>query len=164
MTQADMKRYAGLPRYALSIRQPWAHQIAAGYKDIENRSWGTRSRGSICIHASKWKSQNVYDDDYLDYADLMSARFTDDERATMTPQNVRFGCVIGVADIVDCVKRSQSRWFVGPYGLVLANARAIDPVPVRGALGFYEWRNRIIAPDTAALGEAAPSIDQGALL
>jgi len=30
---------------ALSIRQPYAWLIIHGYKDIENRTWGTRVRG-----------------------------------------------------------------------------------------------------------------------
>ena len=38
---------------ALSIRQPWAYLIAIGAKDVENRSWLTRFRGRIYIHASK---------------------------------------------------------------------------------------------------------------
>lgn len=38
---------------ALSIRQPWAWLIVAGYKDIENRSWPTNFRGRVYIHASR---------------------------------------------------------------------------------------------------------------
>lgn len=38
---------------ALTIRQPWASLIAAGVKTIETRSWWTRYRGPIAIHAGK---------------------------------------------------------------------------------------------------------------
>jgi hypothetical protein len=38
---------------ALSIRQPWAWLIVNGYKDIENRSWATKFRGPVLIHAAK---------------------------------------------------------------------------------------------------------------
>ena len=38
---------------ALSIRQPWAWLIVNGHKDIENRSWPTRFRGPVLIHAAK---------------------------------------------------------------------------------------------------------------
>ena len=34
------------------IRQPWAWLIVHGYKDIENRSWRTRYRGTLLIQAS----------------------------------------------------------------------------------------------------------------
>ncbi len=37
----------------LSIRQPWAWLIVNGYKDIENRTWSTRFRGKVLIHAGK---------------------------------------------------------------------------------------------------------------
>lgn len=38
---------------ALTIRQPWASLIALGVKTIETRSWSTRYRGPIAIHAGK---------------------------------------------------------------------------------------------------------------
>jgi len=38
---------------ALSVRQPWAWLIVAGYKGIENRTWETRHRGPLLIHAGK---------------------------------------------------------------------------------------------------------------
>lgn len=36
---------------ALTIRQPWAWAIIHGGKDIENRSWNTKHRGPLVIHA-----------------------------------------------------------------------------------------------------------------
>jgi hypothetical protein len=38
---------------ALSLTQPWASLVAIGAKRIETRSWGTRYRGPLAIHASK---------------------------------------------------------------------------------------------------------------
>lgn len=38
---------------ALSLTQPWATLVAIGAKRIETRSWSTRHRGLIAIHASK---------------------------------------------------------------------------------------------------------------
>ena len=38
---------------ALSVTQPWATLIATGQKQIETRSWGTRYRGPLYIHAAK---------------------------------------------------------------------------------------------------------------
>ena len=37
---------------ALTIKQPWASLIAHGVKDIENRTWKTKYRGKILIHAA----------------------------------------------------------------------------------------------------------------
>ena len=36
---------------ALTIMQPWASLIACGAKTIETRSWPTKYRGPIAIHA-----------------------------------------------------------------------------------------------------------------
>ena len=38
---------------ALSIIQPWAELIVLGHKDIENRTWPTKVRGRVAVHASK---------------------------------------------------------------------------------------------------------------
>lgn len=38
---------------ALSLTQPWASLVAIGEKRIETRSWATRYRGPVAIHAAK---------------------------------------------------------------------------------------------------------------
>lgn len=37
---------------ALTVHQPWASLIAAGVKRIETRSWSTKHRGPLAIHAA----------------------------------------------------------------------------------------------------------------
>ena len=44
---------------ALSIRQPWAELIISGRKPIEIRSWSTRYRGRIWIHAAQHVDQQL---------------------------------------------------------------------------------------------------------
>lgn len=41
------------PWYAISLKQPWAALLVSGRKTIEVRTWKTRRRGPILIHASK---------------------------------------------------------------------------------------------------------------
>ena len=38
---------------AITIKQPWATLIAKGYKKYEFRTWRTKYRGDILIHAGK---------------------------------------------------------------------------------------------------------------
>lgn len=38
---------------ALTLHQPWASLVALGHKQIETRSWPTRHRGPLAIHAAK---------------------------------------------------------------------------------------------------------------
>lgn len=125
-----------LPRLALSIRQPWAHCVLHLGKPVENRSWPTNVRGTICIHASK----SLTLDDYVS-AQLVSR----DAGFFQLPERKSFqrGGIVGVVDIVDCVTDHPSPWFFGPYGFVLENPRVVPFVEVSGALGFFEWRNRL---------------------
>ena len=37
----------------LSLRQPWAWLVVNGLKDLENRRWNTRFRGTFLIHAAQ---------------------------------------------------------------------------------------------------------------
>jgi hypothetical protein len=38
---------------ALTLHQPWAWAVAAGHKDVENRTWNTNHRGWLAIHAGR---------------------------------------------------------------------------------------------------------------
>ena len=54
-----------LPKFALSVRQPWAWAIIHAGKDIENRSWqavnrGLDQRGRIAVHAAKGIAQYTH--------------------------------------------------------------------------------------------------------
>lgn len=50
------------------------------------------------------------------------------------------GGVVGEAEVVDCVRQSPSRWFVGEYGFVLRNPKATQFRQIKGALGFFDVR------------------------
>jgi hypothetical protein len=109
------------------LKQPWAWAVATGKKRIENRTWSTRYRGPVFIHASmKLDSAAV---DWL-------------RRAGVTlPLRFVHGAVIAVAEIVDVVTAADAAafapWFFGPYGFVLTNVRRLSrPVPERGRLGL----------------------------
>ena len=41
------------PCYALSLKQPWAALLAHGLKTVEIRTWPTRQRGRVLIHAAR---------------------------------------------------------------------------------------------------------------
>jgi hypothetical protein len=109
----------------LSIRQPWAWLIVNGYKDIENRSWSTTYRGLLLIHASSKKPS----------ADLLSDVKRDFR--IKIPERYELGGIAGIAELVDCVRASRSRWMSGPIGWKLTNARPLPFLPVRGKLGLF---------------------------
>lgn len=127
-----------IPRIAISIRQPWASLIIYDGKDIENRSRRHSYRGLIAIHASMSIEKDVVDD--LEYGIHPVTGQRLDSRACNLREHLVCGGIVGVAEIVDCVTESDSDWFVGPYGFVVANARPVDLIPCSGALGFFDWR------------------------
>lgn len=111
---------------AVTICQPYAHLIAVGEKWVENRSWPTRHRGPIAIHAGKSR-------DWLDADD--EARYPD----------MVFGAVVAIATLDDCVHVNDLREPTrshehanGPWCWVLRDVRPLrQPVAVRGAQGLW---------------------------
>lgn len=144
--------YPGIPIKALSIRQPWAALIIYDGKDVENRSRWTNHRGPVALHASLNIEKDVVAD--LEFGIHPVTGESLNSIACERRLHQIVGGIVGVADIVDCVERSESDWFVGRYGFVLANARAVPFIPVSGALGFFDWRKQC-EKDQAKLRAAA---------
>lgn len=128
---------------ALSIREPWsflilrpdikdpavrAQMIADDkIKQVENRTWATKFRGPCWIHTGV-KNEIAE----VEYA--IRDRFG----ITLPLEWPNLGGIVGVAEIVDCVRNHPSRWFVGPFGFVLKNARAVEFFPMKGRLLLWE--------------------------
>jgi hypothetical protein len=120
------------PELCLSVRQPWAWLIVNGYKDVENRTWPTKVRGRILIHASK----TMTDDDYRDCCLFIMERGISDV-LIMKPEYLKRGGIIGETTITDCVSSHQSKWFEGPYGFTLENSKPLPFYQCQGKLGFF---------------------------
>lgn len=133
-----------IPAKALSIRQPWAWAIVHAGKDIENRDWPTRYRGPIAIHAAKGMTKAEYDDANSFIGTVLPTPsnewLTRWHGVCAAPYRLDRGGIIGVAEIADCVTDSESPWFFGRYGFVLRNMRPVPFIPVKGALGLFDWR------------------------
>ena len=114
---------------ALSILQPWAWLIVNGWKPVENRTWQTRFRGPLLIHAGKRWGREQRDD--LAWVRLCFPHIH-------LPAEFELGGIVGSATVTDCVSDMDSRWFFGPYGFVLSDPRAFNRVvPCKGALGLF---------------------------
>ena len=121
------------PLRVLSLRQPWAWLIVNGYKDIENRSWRTNHRGPLLIHASSNRS--------LTSSKNLAA--IEKKYRVRLPRDFDFGGIVGVADVVDCVKTHLSKWKIrGSWGWVLENPRRLPFRRCKGAVGFFRLKPR----------------------
>ncbi len=86
-------------------------------------------RGRVLIHAAKGMTQDEYDD---------VVHWLNGTIELPLPRNLPRGGIVGHMEIVDCVRASSSKWFVGPFGFVLRNACPLLPTPLRGQLGFFD--------------------------
>lgn len=113
---------------ALTLIQPWATLIVQHGKDIENRSWPTKHRGALLIHAGR----KIELAGYL-RAEELGIRLPD-------PDEILRGGIIGRVDVVDCVQDSDSRWAIpGQWHWLLANPLVLPFEPCRGQLSL--WRH-----------------------
>ncbi|SHG77740.1 ASCH domain-containing protein [Cognatiyoonia sediminum] len=151
-----------LPPIAMSVRQPWAWAIVAGHKRIENRTRGAiRSGGMDCrriaIHAAKGLKEDEFHWGYW--------RLHRHGVQCPHPAELPRSAIIGVCEVVDIIEQSDSEWFGGPCGLVLENASMFDPIPAKGALGYFEWqKGGTLAPPTMWMNSFdAPNGDENTL-
>jgi hypothetical protein len=117
---------------ALSIREPWIYAILHLRKNVENRTWPTKVRGRILLHASKQFDYDGY-------------RWIENEMGYILPEKDMFelGGIVGSVEITDCIKYHDSgkkipSWFFGPYGFILKDPELINFILYKGQLGFFE--------------------------
>jgi hypothetical protein len=153
----------------ITLTQPYATLIALGAKKIETRSWATRYRGPLAIHAAKG---------YPTWARDLAARdpFYGVLRASMPPLETTGeppvlpglllprGAIVAVCELVDCRPTNEIHdhflaWNKGRlywdltdqervfgdyapdrYAWLLSDIRALPtPIPAKGALSLWEY-------------------------
>jgi hypothetical protein len=121
---------------AISIRQPWTWLVVDGYKDVENRTWATSYRGPVLVHAGLQRASSEGVQEVISRLDDSTKHELSEQMSAM--ESLPVGGVAGIVDIVDCVTRSGSHWFEGPYGFVLRNPRPITFVRYPGKLKLFD--------------------------
>ena len=132
---------------ALSVLQPWAWAIVHGPKRIENRTWATRHRGPLLIHAGKGRQ-------LLPKRSEPGRQLCLPDGTGVPVDELSFGGVIGVVDVVDCVPVADVKddpFAEGPWCWVLENPRPIGLVPVTGQLMLFDVAEELL-PDGLLAG------------
>ena len=124
---------------ALTIKEPWASLIVNGYKKYEFRSWKTKYRGKILIHAGMSLEKDA------------AKRFSE--------YNLEYykGAIIGEATITDCIlvdtKFNEELRKINPlvyarsnhvetYAWKLENIKKYDkPIYIKGKLGLWNYED-----------------------
>ncbi len=124
----------------LSIRQPWAWFIAAGLKDVENRSWETSYRGTVAIHAGLWCREREIEAclDALESEEIIARP----QRPSIDALRSQLGRVVSVGELTDCspADTHPSAWAIrGSWCFSLGPMRLLEqPVLVHGKLGLFQ--------------------------
>lgn len=118
---------------ALSFRQPWAELILQSRKTLDLRTYATRYRGPLAIHASQTVEREAC------------------RAHGLEPDQVATGGIVGVVELVDVVPLTQAdyeerraehlagrSYREGMQGWVLRNPQRLpQPVPARGRMSLF---------------------------
>ena len=75
----------------LTIKQPWATLIMEGYKRFEFRSWQTKYRGDLLIHAGKGVDREAVS-----------------RLKKYMPEELPKGKILGRVKLIDCIKCDEN--------------------------------------------------------
>ena len=131
----------------ISLWQPWASLMACGAKHLETRSWNTKVRGEVHIHASQTKKGI----EELRHAPL--ATIESMEKALGLPMGrwateLPYGAIIARGILYDTAPAAEGLELFpdqepfgdfGPNRFVHAyeTLTPIEPIPRRGSQGFF---------------------------
>ena len=105
----------------LTIKDPWASMILNGKKTIETRTWKTKHRGLVILHASK------------------------------KPHSKISGKIFAVARIVGCVPMTKGHEekaccevYPRAFSWILTDVRPTELKEIKGKLGLWELNAEIV--------------------
>ncbi|MGH3978483.1 MAG: ASCH domain-containing protein, partial [Pseudonocardiaceae bacterium] len=129
---------------ALSVRQPWAWAILHAGKSPENRTWPTRHRGLLAVHAPRT----------IDRAAVEDLR----RRGYPVPTQLPTGAVLGTVTVTGCVRDADSVWAEpGRWHWLLADPRPwSEPLCCRGRLGLFGLPAELSVPPAAPPAAGGP--------
>lgn len=125
----------------ITIKQPWATLIAEGYKEYEFRTWKTKYRGDVLIHAGKSIDKKAM------------------ERFKYLNLEYPIGQIIAKATITDCIyvdedfakkmfekdtnvyKSLNNKGDWNGYGFKLEYIKKVKPIEVNGKLGLWNYES-----------------------
>jgi hypothetical protein len=122
----------------LTVKQPYTYLICAGIKPVENRTWKTNYRGTVLIHAGATIVQPKFTIE--GQADIQEIEFAN--AVNFVEENELVSAIIGMVDIVDCVRNYQSIWAEKDYYHWILKNPVLFKEPIRnvkGKLSFWNY-------------------------
>lgn len=151
---------------AITLWQPWASLIALDIKEYETRSWETKYRGKLLIHAAariEKRAEKLAILDQLKGTEFYIPMF----RQLLEKNDFPYSCIVAIADLTDCLlmtdcsldssealrkhskkhciwikspsplERAVGLWQPSRYAWKLENVRPITPIPCQGRQGLW---------------------------
>ena len=128
----------------ISLLEPWASLIKEKVKYIETRSWATKYRGELYIHASKRK---LTKNNLIEYNKQLSL---------LKDTDFNYGYIIAKCELIDCkymneklineVKKNTKEYICGEYSIgryawMLKDIDVLEkPILAKGRLGIWEYK------------------------
>lgn len=138
----------------ISLHEPWATALVYGIKKNETRSWRTKVRGIIAIHAAKTKltPSTTFTED-ISYLSIEGSEINNLLYFKKMRISCTYGAIVGFVKIVDCVPAESIRDQMSTRELALgdySNGRWVwicedhifleTPIPAKGKQGFFKWK------------------------
>ncbi|WP_257350994.1 ASCH domain-containing protein [Pseudalkalibacillus decolorationis] len=135
----------------LSIIQPWATLISIGEKRFETRSWRTKHRGELAIHASKKIDKKICRIE--PFRSIL-------KKHGFTENNLPVGGIIATSNLSDCLNVAEDmgtgslldngkmvsadeytfgNFSEGRFAWELQDVIQIKPISAKGQLGLWEY-------------------------
>ena len=124
----------------ITVKQPFATLIAEGLKEYEFRTWRTKFRGDILIHAGKGidkKAMERYKHLNLDYPSgkiIAKATITD---CLYVDDNLKEELQEKDPVVYYGILQKESNW--DGYGFKLENIEKIEPIEINGKLSLWDY-------------------------
>jgi len=136
---------------AISLWQPYSSLMAMGLKKIETRSWSTKYRGPLLIHAAMRKPR-LYEQRYIA---IVLNKFG---RVDFPIGYLHYGAILCKVDLIDCKKmtwgniphHTELEYNLGNYDYgrfmwITNNLKTFaNPIPWKGSQGFFNVPEEII--------------------
>lgn len=143
----------------ITIKQPFPYLIFQGIKDIENRTWPTKFRGRVLVHASAKRMGRILNNEDGIITDEQWNAMGERARVECVVPTSPTGVIVGSVEIVDCVINHPSIWAYKTelpeqlsnkcnWNWVLANPITFpEPIPAKGKLSFWDYPNILAEPE-----------------
>ena len=128
----------------LSIKEPYAALIKEQKKKVETRSWKTKYRGEIYIHAGLTK-MNKESQKLLNLLDVKTLEY-----GKIICKCELIDCVYMTKDYIENMKKNNYQEYIcgdykeGRYAWILEDIKPLNnPIKVKGHLGLWNYYNEV---------------------